>query len=121
MLAAHRAIADGRSEVSRSGRGAVGVLFATMLTGDTEATRAALEHVLQQLLGRRVLYVPLSRGGRPDKIVAARRRERLLERLASSLPRLGLVQETIQIVRLAKSLERHRHPGAPSVSDFIRV
>ncbi len=121
MLAAHRAIADGRSEVSRSGRGAVGVLFATMLTGDTEATRATLEHVLQQLLGRRVLYVPLSRGGRPDKIVAARRRERLLERLASSLPRLGLVQETIQIVRLAKSLERHRPPGAASVSEFDRV
>ena len=121
MLAAHRAIADGRTEVSSSGRGAVGVLFGAMLTGNTEATRTALEHVQQQLAGRRVLYVPLSRGGRPDKIVAARRRERLLERLASSLPRLGLVAETIQIVRLAKSLERNRPPGAASVSEFDRV
>ena len=121
MLAAHRAIAEGRSEVSPSGRGAVGVLFAAMLTGNAEATRTALEHVQQQLVGRRVLYVPLSRGGRPDKIVAARRRERLLERLASSLPRLGLVPETIKIVRLAKSLERNRPPGAASVSEFDRV
>ena len=121
MLAAHRAIADGRTEVSSSGRGAVGVLFGAMLTGNVEATRATLEHVQHQLAGRRVLYVPLSRGGRPDKIVAARRRERLLERLASSLPRLGLIAETIQLVRLAKSLERHRPPGAASVSEFDRV
>ena len=121
MLAAHRAIAEGRTEVPASGRGAVGVLFGAMLSGNVEATRTALEHVQQQLMGRRVLYVPLSRGGRPDKIVAARRRERLLERLAASLPRLGLVPETIGIVRLAKSLERHRPPGAASVSEFDRV
>jgi hypothetical protein len=121
MLAAHRAIAEGRTDVPASGRGAVGVLFAAMLSGNVEATRVALEHVQQQLMGRRVLYVPLSRGGRPDKIVAARRRERLLERLAACLPRLGLVQETIGLVRLAKSLERHRPPGAASVSEFDRV
>jgi hypothetical protein len=121
MLAAHRAIAEGRTVVPPSGKGSVGVLFAAMLTGNAEATRTALDHVQKQLMGRRVLYVPLSRGGRPDKIVAARRRERLLERLASSLPRLGLVPETIRIVRLAKTLERNRPPGAASVSEFDRV
>ena len=39
--------------------------------------------------GKPVLYVPLSRGGRPDRIVRARCRERLLERLAASLPAAG--------------------------------
>jgi hypothetical protein len=121
MLDAHRALAERRCQVRRSGRGAVGVLFATMFTGNTEAAGEALAAVVKQLEDRRVLYVPLSRGGHPGRIVAARRRERLLERLASCLPRVGLVAETMRLVRLAKALERNRPPGVASVSEFDRV
>ncbi|NBP52354.1 MAG: hypothetical protein EBU70_14455, partial [Actinobacteria bacterium] len=80
-----------------------------------------VERVKSRLVGKKVLYVPLSRGGRPDRIVHARCRERLLERLGASLPRLGLVDETIAIVNLAKSLERNRPKGAASVSEFDRI
>jgi len=72
-------------------------------------------------VGKPVLYVPLSRGGRPDRIVRARSRERLLERLASCLPRLGLVRQAISVVQLAKALESLRPRGAASVSEFDRV
>ena len=68
-----------------------------------------------------MLYVPLSRGGRPDRIVRARGRERLLERLAAVLPRVGLVEETVGLVQLAKALESRRPPGGASVSEFDRV
>jgi hypothetical protein len=54
-------------------------------------------------------------------IVRARCRERLLERLAAMLPRLGLVEDTVGVVQLAKALESRRPPGAASVSEFDRV
>jgi len=104
-----------------SERGAVGRLFAAARAGDAAETSRWLEVIRQRLQGRPVLYVPLSRGGRPDRIVRARCRERLLERLAAVLPRVGLVEETAGVVLLAKALESRRPVGAASVSEFDRV
>jgi len=109
--------AAGRRPVS----GTVGRLFAAFMEGDREAARTALEAVRSRLVGKAVLYVPLSRGGKPLRIVRARSRERLLERLAACLPRLGLVTETSAVVQLAKALESRRPPGAASVSEFDRI
>ena len=102
-------------------RGAVGRLLAGLQSGDADGARQWLEVVRGRLVGQPVLYVPLSRGGRPDRIVRARARERLLERLAGCLPRVGLVAETSAIVHLAKALESRRPQGAASVSEFDRV
>jgi len=124
MLAAHRHIARrGRSGASsgRRGKGAVGRLFAAMFAGDAAATRRWLAVVRGRLEGRYVLYVPISRGGRPGRVVLARGRERLLERLAACLPRLGLVAEAADVVLLAKALETRRPRGPASVSEFDRV
>jgi hypothetical protein len=106
---------------SRRGRAAVTRLFAALFAGDAAAAAARADDVRSRLVGKPVLYVPLSRGGRPDRIVRARCRERLLERLAGCLPRVGLVSETVAIVHLAKSLESLRPPGGASVSEFDRV
>lgn len=116
----------GRDAVPAAGmepaeKGSVGRLFAAILEGRPEAARTALEAVRSRLHGKPVLYVPLSRGGKPIRIVRARSRERLLERLAACLPRLGLVAETSAIVHLAKALESKRPAGAASVSEFDRV
>jgi hypothetical protein len=108
------------SETS-SGRGSVSRLLAAALAGDAATVRHWLPAVRDRLVGRPVLYVPLSRGGRPDRIVRARGRERMLERLAAVLPRVGLVEETVGIVQLAKALESRRPPGGASVSEFDRV
>ena len=110
-----------RLENSLRRRGSVGRLFAAILAGDAAAAREQLALVRSRLVGKVVLYVPLSRGGRPDRIVRARSRERLMERLAACLPRLGLVAETADIVQLAKALESRRPRGAASVSEFDRV
>jgi hypothetical protein len=106
---------------SDSGRSSVGRLFAALARGDAAAVRDPLERVRQRLIGRPVLYVPLSRGGRPARIVRARCRERVLERLAAALPRVGLVAEASAVVQLAKALESRRPPGGASVSEFDRV
>lgn len=111
----------GRHHRPPSGRGAVGRLFAAAIAGDAEAAAGCLDELREKLSGKGVLYVPLSRGGRPDLIVRARCRERLLERLATTLPRLGLVAETVAVVQFAKALESRRPAGAASVSEFDRV
>jgi hypothetical protein len=105
----------------RRPRAAVSRLFAALFTGNAAAAATLVDDVRSRLVGKPVLYVPLSRGGRPDRIVRARSRERLLERLAGCLPRVGLVTETVALVHLAKSLESLRPPGAASVSEFDRV
>jgi hypothetical protein len=99
----------------------IGRVFAAILAGDVAAAREAFATLRERLAGRMVLYVPLSRGGKPERVVLARSRERLLERLAACLPRLGLVAETAEVVQMAKALETRRPPGAASVSEFDRV
>jgi hypothetical protein len=117
MLSTRRAFAadGGRST------GVVGRLFAAFIRGDAAAAAEHCRTVCERLVGRPVLYVPLARGGRPDRVVRARGRERLLERMATCLPRVGLVSETIAVVQLAKSLESRRPAGGASVSEFERV
>lgn len=101
--------------------GLVGRLFAAIFRGDVAGARELLDQACGRLADKAVLYVPLSRGGRPDRIVRARGRERLLARLAACLPRIGLVTEATRVVQLAKSLERKRPAGGASVSEFDRV
>ena len=117
-----RPIRQRRSRPNRPvAKGSVGRLFAALLSGDLDRAREAVEAVRSRLSGKAVLYVPLSRGGKPIRIVRARSRERLLERMAACLPRLGLVAETSAVVHLAKALESKRPAGAASVSEFDRV
>jgi len=124
MLSARTHFAAPRSGVTghrAEHRGLAGRMFASILRGDPIAARSLLDNVCSRLVGKAVLYVPLSRGGRPDRIVRARSRARLLARLCGCLPRIGLVAETTQVVQLAKSLERKRPTGGASVSEFDRV
>ncbi len=109
------------SQRRHMGKASIGRLFAALLAGEAEATREQLALVRSRLVGQMVLYVPLSRGGDPQRIVLARSRERLLTRLVACLPRLGLVAEAAEMVHLAKSLESRRPRGAASVSEFDRV
>ena len=111
----------GRPRSQPAHRSAIGGLVAALLGGDASRATKQFEIVCERLVGRPVLYVPLSRGGRPDRIVRARGRERLLELLAGCLPRVGLVRQAVAVVQLAKALETRRPPGAASVSEFDRV
>ena len=110
-----------RAPKTTSLRTVAACFFAAAIKGDSAAEDRWLKVVRRRLARTLVLYVPLSRGGRPDKIVRARCRERLLEQLAAVLPRLGLVAEAVGIVQFAKSLESRRPAGAASVSEFDRV
>lgn len=99
---------------------AVAVLRA-VTRGDAEAARAAWPKLAVALLTEPLLYVPTSRGGHPEKILASQKLHRLLRRLLICLPRLGLLDQTFELVALAREMERQHPVGPGAITEFDRL
>ncbi len=65
-----------------------------------------------------LLYVPLSRGGEPKKIVRARTLQALIADLLKALPRLGLWSSTCRLLEAAWEMETGHKVGRGAVSEF---
>jgi len=68
-----------------------------------------------------LLYVPLGKGGRPRRIVRARRTGQLLDDLLGWLPRLGLVRETSQLLDIAQAMETDNPVGPGAITEYDRL
>ncbi len=74
---------------------------------------------LLRALGKEpLLYVPLSRGGEPKKIVRARTLQALIAELLKALPRLGLWSSTCRLLEGAWEMETGHKVGRGAVSEF---
>ena len=65
-----------------------------------------------------ILYVPLARGGAPEKIVDARAAQTALMDLLQTLPTMGMFTETWQLTRTALLMERENPVALGAVSEF---
>jgi hypothetical protein len=88
---------------------------------EPEALRAVFPALRQALQQQPVLYVPLSKHGDPRKIFEAQEVQQLLLWFARTLPRLGLLQETLEIIDTSQAMERHRPDGDGVVTEFDRL
>jgi len=61
------------------------------------------------------------KGGSAQKIVAARSIQYVLRRFSGSLPRLGLLTETCQLLETAHTMEMSHPVGPGGVTEFDRV
>jgi hypothetical protein len=68
-----------------------------------------------------LLYVPLEHGGHARQILRAAVAQIILRALVLSLPRIGLVRETYELLLAARDLERQQPPAGPRVSEFDRL
>jgi hypothetical protein len=93
----------------------------SLLAADAEAVRDGWGSFLAHVVGRPLLYVPLSRGGSAENIFAARATQQMLRELLSRLPRLGLVRETCQLLRAARVMEKSNPQGVGAVTEFDRL
>ena len=93
-------------------------LFAHLLKGDTRALKKACEASFADLAQQPLLYVPLSKGGSPQEIVAVRTRQRAIQDLLAWLPRLGLWVETNELLAVARQMERDHPVGPGAVTEF---
>lgn len=88
---------------------------------DTEDVKRRLPDLLQQLLRQPLLYVPLENGGHPMLICKARTLQSLMRFLVIQLPGMGLLQEALQVLQAAYTMERSSRPGGLAVTEFDRL
>lgn len=93
-------------------------VMAAMMRQERPAVRRLWPSLISTLQAHPLLYVPIARGGDPQKIIAARSRQQLLEELLSSLPRLGLLNETRELLETARRMERSNPVGPGAVTEF---
>jgi hypothetical protein len=68
-----------------------------------------------------LLYVPLSDGGQPRQILRARLAKTRVQFLLERLPRLGLLREAWQALKLARTMEQNAPPEGRKVTEFDRL
>ena len=92
-----------------------------MFRGDAHSVRAAWPDLLKALGREPLLYVPTSRGGSPQRIVASRSVQRMLARLLSCAPRLGLINETYRLIETIQAMEQNHPVGPGATTEFDRL
>lgn len=93
-------------------------MLAGLIADNHELARARFPHVLESLKNSSLLYIPLSRGGDPTKIISARLRQRMLHHLLHRMPRRGLIIEAFRLVEAARMMEQHNPIGMGAVTEF---
>jgi hypothetical protein len=120
------AAASGRTEFGAHSEPGLDVrtsidVLRSVLAGDADGVRSAWPHFTEWLAEQELLYVPLAKGGQPQRIVGARALVQLLEDLLEWLPRLGLVRETCDLLEIAQSMEIEHPVGAGAVTEYDRL
>jgi hypothetical protein len=86
--------------------------------GDATAVRRILPRFLKDFGREPLLFVPMSAGGHPRKILQSRQAQVMLKSLLERLPGLGLIRETYHLIQLAKAMEQNAPPAGRKISEF---
>lgn len=93
-------------------------VLAAVLRGDTERVKRRFDALALRLAEEPLLYVPLAKGGEPQRIVASRIRRTAIQELLVCLPRLGLLETTHRLIELAREMEQSHPVGQGAVTEF---
>ncbi|MDZ4818248.1 MAG: hypothetical protein SGJ20_04660 [Planctomycetota bacterium] len=96
-------------------------LWSALLDRNVSEVQRIWPTFLSAVSRQTLLYVPLTRGGDPRKITAARCLQQTFRELLRRLPRLGLLRETCQLIQSARAMERDHPLGAGAVTEFDRL
>ena len=88
------------------------------LIGDREGLADAWSDWTDELSQQPLLYVPVSRGGDPNQIVATRSRHRSIRLMLGILPRLGDLERTVELLKLCVAAEQTYPLGVRAVTEF---
>ncbi|MCH8922133.1 MAG: hypothetical protein IIA67_03160 [Planctomycetes bacterium] len=93
-------------------------LYRSLLAADADSLYDVWPEFIDSLEDYPLLYLPLARGGDPQRIVAARALQQLFRDLLAWMPRLGLLEESCRLIETAQIMERS-HPVEPgAVTEF---
>jgi hypothetical protein len=88
------------------------------LLHDRNTITERFDELIEYLEQQPILYVPLSKGGSPGKIVEVRVVQTAILDLLRTLPNMGLFKETFLVTRSALRMERMHPVALGAVSEF---
>lgn len=91
-----------------------------LLQGDADSTRALLPEFMQAFRLEPLLF-PADGGGHPRQVLRVRVAQNVLRALVVSLPRLGLLGETLRLLREAHAMEQQNPPAGRGRTEFNQV
>ncbi len=93
-------------------------MFGFLLYGKTDEIESKFPSLVSALRPKKLLYIPLARGGDPGMIYSVRLRRRVLSHLLTWLPRQGYFLQACQLVETARFMEHHNPIGPGAVTEF---
>lgn len=120
ILAAARWRLELRPSDSSAEKSLIALLHA-VLRSDTAAVRDRWPEVFGSLQSEQLLYLPPARGGSPHRVVAVRGLHRILRRLVTYLPRLGLLLETRDLLAAINKIELTHSIGPGAITEFDQL
>jgi len=92
-----------------------------LLAGDAARIRSTLATFLHHFRDEPLLVTPLADGGLPRNILNVRAAQAILRALAANLPRLGLLTETYQLLRVARAMEQTHPAKGRGITEFNQL
>jgi hypothetical protein len=89
-----------------------------LVQSDAPRARQLLPAFIRKFAPENLLYTPLDVGGHPRDILRVRTAQVTLRHLVEGLPRVGLLRETFQLLRLARDMERTRTGSGRQITEF---
>lgn len=93
-------------------------IFGYLLKGDPAQVERHMPRLIAALRPKRLLYIPLARGGDAERIYSVRLRRRVLSHLLVWLPRQGLFQSACQLIETARFMEHQNPVGNGAITEF---
>jgi hypothetical protein len=115
--AASSASAQDLDELPEDDRIAIEIL-GNLLYGKNEAIDNTFSRLLTALRSKKLLYIPLARGGDPAQIYSVRLRRRILSHMLVWLPRQGFFYQACHLLETCRFMEHHNPIGPGAVTEF---
>lgn len=93
-------------------------VLAALVRGDTGLVKAHWKPLNAALRRTPLLYVSTMRGGNAQRVFAARDLQQYLQDLLTLLPRLGMLNETFQLLGTIQAMERSHPVGPGAITEY---
>jgi hypothetical protein len=89
-----------------------------LFEGEGSVARQLLPTFIDEFQSEPLLFTPLTEGGSPQQVLRVRVAQTVLRALLANLPRLGLLRETYDLLRTARSMEQAQPMRGRGVTEF---